>query len=1333
MLATRQLLFVDARVPDLAFLLENVRANVEGAVLSPDEPPLSQIVRALAVHPAVEVINIIAHGQSGEISFSAGSLSLESLVESTGDLGAIGRSLGPAGEIRLWACDAAKGDRGRAFVRALALAAGVDVAASSRPVGAAALGGTWVLDDGGSLALPPLSEHGIAEYAGLLATYNATTGTDNVVGSSANDTVVVTDTNQIQSSDVFNASTGTDTLQVGAAAGAGVTVNLSGAGTDGVRGFLGFEALTLANFTGTSSVTFSSAQFGTGLISPSLAVTGSIFSTQRVVVNMAQPGTFSVSGWTFSSWTAGTDSLAITGSSGNDMIVLGATSPVSSTDTYSGGSGTDTIQIGATSNSGTSINLSAAALSNIEGLKFANNTNTSTATLAATQLGSGLASNLAISGTSAKQAVVVNLSAGGSVNLSGWTFSGWTSGSDAITLNGSTGAETIVGSTQIDTIVGGTGSDTLTGGDALDTYKFAFGASALTIGGTGGSGTISGYDVITDFRSGTSAAASEKISLSRATIVANTIGTDGTNSSLQLHTGAVVASHAITSGVVSFSTSNAFAGAVPLTSLSDVAAAVQYLRARDFGSSGASLAFTATIAGITHTFLYVQGGGTGNSSNDLLIDLPNIQASAISAASAKISVLDTMAPTAPAAVTIAENAGGGINTTEAANGTIVGVSLAGTGAIAGDTLTLSWGSQALTYTLGAGDILAGSVNLTVSAATLSAQGDGTFNVTAKLTDGAGNIGANSSPLSVTVDRTSPTVIVDIAGNALNVATPSSTVTFTFSEAPVGFTASDIAATGGTVSGLAATGDPLVYTATFTATAGFTGTGSVSLAPGSYTDGASNPGSAASDTVAIDEVSPTATVDIAGTTLSDDAASSTVTFTFSEAPVGFTLSDIAAVGGTVSGLTATANPLVYTATFAATDGFTGAGSITLPAGAYTDNALNPGGGASDAVTIDRTNPAVTIDISDSALNSNDPSSTVTFTFSEAPVGFGAGDISAVGGTLSGFTATSDPLIYRATFTATDGFTGTGSVSVAAGNYADAASNLGTAGSDAVSVDRANAGLAVDITDGALSDADPNSTVIFTFSEAPAGLDASDITAVGGTVSGFTATSDPLVYTATFTATDGFTGTGSVSVASGSYTDAAGNPGVAGSDVVAIDRVNPTVTVDVGASALSDGESSSAVTFTFSEAPVGFALGDITAVGGTVTGLAATANPLVYTATFTAADGFAGTGSVSVASGSYTDAALNPGLSISDTIVIDRSNPAVTVERCGRQLERWHAELDGDVVLQRSSRRPDVERYHGRGRHGERPHRDIRSAGLHGDVHRHRRLHRHRLGRRTGGRL
>ena len=116
-------------------------------------------------------------------------------------------------------------------------------------------------------------------------------------------------------------------------------------------------------------------------------------------------------------------------------------------------------------------------------------------------------------------------------------------------------------------------------------------------------------------------------------------------------------------------------------------------------------------------------------------------------------------------------------------------------------------------------------------------------------------------------------------------------------------------------------------------------------------------------------------------------------------------------------------------------------------------------------------------------------------------------------------------------------------------------------------------------------------------------------MGGTVSGLVATADPLVYLATFTATDGFAGTGSVSLAAGRYADAALKDGGSGSDTVAIDRANPTVTVDVGGSRLSDGDPTSTVTFTFSEAPVGFDTGDITAVGGTLSGLPATSDPVV----------------------------------------------------------------------------------------------------------------------------
>ena len=84
------------------------------------------------------------------------------------------------------------------------------------------------------------------------------------------------------------------------------------------------------------------------------------------------------------------------------------------------------------------------------------------------------------------------------------------------------------------------------------------------------------------------------------------------------------------------------------------------------------------------------------------------------------------------------------------------VGLAGTGAVAGNTLTVNWGSQTVAYTLLAADISANSATVTVPAATITAQGNGTFNVTARLTDAVGNASANSSATSVTVDTVAPT-------------------------------------------------------------------------------------------------------------------------------------------------------------------------------------------------------------------------------------------------------------------------------------------------------------------------------------------------------------------------------------------------------------------------------------------------------------------------------------------------------------------------------------------------------------------------------------------------
>ena len=581
-----------------------------------------------------------------------------------------------------------------------------------------------------------------------MANNNAVNGADNITQTSGTDTLTFTNTNQVDAQDFFDGGGNTDAIVISSATG--LSFNFTTYGTDATHGFHNYEALTFNNTSGTSSGTFNAAQFGAGLISTSLAVTGA-GGTQSIVINNVS-------------------------------------------------------------------NFSAAA----------------------------------------------------------WTFATWTNGTDTITLNGTGGTDTITGSSQNDTIVGGVGADMMTGGAGSDVFSFVAGDGVLSVGGSGTSGTISGYDTIVDFTPGATAAASEQLAFAIASVAANTAGTNGSDSTLQLNTASTVKSHSITNGIITFDDNNTFGGAVSLTSLGDVAAVVQYLQANNPGVVGTEVAFVATISGVSHTYVFRWSNGT--LSNDLLIDLANVSATSISASSNRISVVDatapavasvvipsggadnsyiagdqvnvtinfseavtvntgggtptltlniggvnhaasyvsgsgtsaltfrytiaggdndangisiasnqlvlnggtikdaagnnatlthgtitdqatalvdTVAPTAPGAPSVAENSSGGINATEASNGTPVVVSLTGTGAVAGDTLTVNWGGQTVNYTLAAGDISGNSATVTVPSGTITTQGNGTFNVSAKITDIAGNVGATSSNTSVTVDTVAP--------------------------------------------------------------------------------------------------------------------------------------------------------------------------------------------------------------------------------------------------------------------------------------------------------------------------------------------------------------------------------------------------------------------------------------------------------------------------------------------------------------------------------------------------------------------------------------------------
>ncbi|MEE4453563.1 Ig-like domain-containing protein [Novosphingobium resinovorum] len=196
---------------------------------------------------------------------------------------------------------------------------------------------------------------------------------------------------------------------------------------------------------------------------------------------------------------------------------------------------------------------------------------------------------------------------------------------------------------------------------------------------------------------------------------------------------------------------------------------------------------------------------------------------------------DTTPPAAPTALALAAADDTGTSNSDRVTSQTSGLTITGT-AEANATVTIKDGAT----TVGTGKANAsGAFSIDVALA------QGAHSLTATATDAAGNVGAASSALGITVDTTAPTVAITAADTSLT-GYLTTTLTFTFSETPAGFTAADVSVTGGAISDFAVSAsDPKVYTATLTPDrTTLPGTINVAVAGAAFTDAAGNASSAA---------------------------------------------------------------------------------------------------------------------------------------------------------------------------------------------------------------------------------------------------------------------------------------------------------------------------------------------------------------------------------------------------------------------------------------------------------------------------------------------------------
>ncbi|MGO4102111.1 Ig-like domain-containing protein, partial [Pseudomonas sp. TAF7] len=178
----QSVVFVDSRVKDANSLLKGVAPGTQVVQLDAGKDGLQQIADYLDTHQGISSVQIIAHGNAGDLWLGNSYLSADNVAARSAVLAEIGKDMNVGGDIMIYGCYTAEGERGLSFVDSLAQLTGRDIAASSNRTG---VGGDWNLEiaTGNIESANVLSTTAMSEYQWGLATWTATNNANTGVGS----------------------------------------------------------------------------------------------------------------------------------------------------------------------------------------------------------------------------------------------------------------------------------------------------------------------------------------------------------------------------------------------------------------------------------------------------------------------------------------------------------------------------------------------------------------------------------------------------------------------------------------------------------------------------------------------------------------------------------------------------------------------------------------------------------------------------------------------------------------------------------------------------------------------------------------------------------------------------------------------------------------------------------------------------------------------------------------------------------------------------------------------------------------------------------------------
>ena len=186
-----EIVFIDQQAPDYQLLASGVKPGIEVVLLDPNSDGIQQIANFLKRHPDpnLTTIDIVAHGQDGMLFLGNAVLDNDTVGQYAAQLKTIGASLQPGGDLMLYGCDVAANPDGINLLAQIIDETGVNVAASTGPVGSAAEGGSWALNAQSGVidAKSPFTAATMAAYPDVLnadlfvTTYNNGTGASSLL------------------------------------------------------------------------------------------------------------------------------------------------------------------------------------------------------------------------------------------------------------------------------------------------------------------------------------------------------------------------------------------------------------------------------------------------------------------------------------------------------------------------------------------------------------------------------------------------------------------------------------------------------------------------------------------------------------------------------------------------------------------------------------------------------------------------------------------------------------------------------------------------------------------------------------------------------------------------------------------------------------------------------------------------------------------------------------------------------------------------------------------------------------------------------------------------